>query len=119
MLRLIKSNTVSMPCKLRLPTENPAVFNEGSINCKVKILSKDEIRALGEAEPTDAEYIERLLVSVEGLGDEDGNPISGEAALAEVRTGQWSTFLQSAIIQAYFEQYGDARVKNSKPSRGR
>lgn len=119
MLRLSKTNTVSLPCKLRLPTDNPLKFNEGTITSTVKILPKDRMRELAEAETTDAEYLELLLVSVDGLGDDEGNAIAGDAALDEVRKGQWSTFLQAAILQAYFEQYGDARVKNSKTSRGR
>ena len=54
-----------------------------------------------------------------GPTDADGNPISGDAALTELKSGPWSSFLQSAVLQAYFEQFGEARVKNSKPSRGR
>ncbi|CEM56775.1 hypothetical protein ABFU56_02920 [Xanthomonas campestris pv. campestris] len=119
MLRLTKSETVAMPVKLRLPTDNPNSFNEGTITCKVKIISKDRMRELSEKDTTDAEYLDLFLVDVDGLGDEDAKAINGDAALTEVRTGQWSTFLQAAILQAYFEQYGDARVKNSKPSRGR
>lgn len=119
MLRLSKTETVSMPCKLRLPTDNPLKFNEGTITCQVKVLPKGRMRELSEAETTDVEYLDLLLVSVDGLGDDEGNAITGEAALDEVRKGQWSTFLQAGILQAYFEQYGDARVKNSKTSRGR
>lgn len=119
MLRLTKTETVALPVKLRLPTDNPNAFNEGTITCKVKILSKDRMRELSEKETTDAEYLDLVLVDVEGLGDEDGKAINGEAALREVRDGDWSTFLQAGILQAYFEQYGDARVKNSKTSRGR
>ncbi|QHB72927.1 hypothetical protein [Stenotrophomonas sp. 364] len=117
MLRLKKTTTVAMPIKLRLPTENPDSFNEGTITAHVKILTKDEMKSLAEAETADAEYVDKLLVSVEGLGDEDGSPINGDAALEQMRRGPWSTFLQAAFLQAYFEQYGDARVKNSKTSR--
>ncbi|CAD7351580.1 MULTISPECIES: hypothetical protein [Xanthomonas] len=119
MLRLTKSETVAMPVKLRLPTDNPNSFNEGTITCKVKILSKDRVRELSDKETNDGEYLDLVLVDVEGLADENGTAIKGDAALDEVRIGGWSTFLQNAILQAYFEQYGDARVKNSKPSRGR
>lgn len=119
MLRLTKTETVALPVKLRLPTDNPNTFNEGTITCKVKILPKERMRDLTEQETTDAEYLEQILVDVEGLGDEAGNAISGIAALTEVRTGTWSTFLQAGILAAYFEQFGDARVKNSKTSRGR
>jgi len=119
MLKLQKVSSVAMSVKLRLPTDNPNSFNEGTIACKVKILSKETLADLGDKGLTDAEYIDTLLLSVEGLGDEDGGAITGDAALAEVKTGAWSTFLQAAILAAYFEQFGDARVKNSKTSRGR
>ncbi|WP_313036460.1 hypothetical protein [Stenotrophomonas acidaminiphila] len=119
MLLLTKTNVVSRAIKLRLPTERPNVFNEGDITVKVTLLPKDELRALLDADQGDAEFLRRILVSLDGLGDEAGTPISGDAALAEVYSGQWSAYLQNAIIQDYLEQYGDARAKNSKTSRGR
>ncbi len=82
-------------------------------------LSKDRISELTQQDTSDGDYLRLILVSVDGLGNEDGSPINGEPALAEVYDGAWSTFLQAGILGAYFEQYGDARVKNSKPSRGR
>jgi len=119
MLRLTKTNAVSRTIKLRLPTEKPNVFNEGDITAKVTLLPKDELRVLLDADQGDAEFLRRILVSIEGLGTEEGEPISGDSALAEVYSGKWSAYLQNAIIQDYLEQYGDARAKNSKTSRGR
>lgn len=119
MLRLSETNTFSLPVKLRLPTENPNSFNEGTISARVKIKSKDELKEMSERELTDMEYIEELLEGVEGLGNSKGEPITGDAAIAEVKTGKWSSYLQAGILGAYFDQFGEARVKNSKPSRGR
>lgn len=119
MLRLIKTETVALPVKLRLPTATAGVFNEGSITAQVVVLSKDQLKDLADAETSDADYIKTIVKDVEGLGDAQGNPIKGEAALAEVLNGDWSSFLQNAILAAYFEQFGEARVKNSKTSRGR
>ncbi|EMT5435850.1 hypothetical protein WMR10_001399 [Stenotrophomonas maltophilia] len=119
MLKLKKTATVSRPVKLRLPTDNPDTFNEGTITVGVKILTKEQLKDLADAEIHDTEYLRQILVSVSGLGDENGNPIEGDEALAEVYTGPWSTYLQNAILQDYWEHYGDVRVKNSKPSRGR
>lgn len=118
MLKLTRTNLIALAVKLRLPTETPGKFLEGTITAKVKVLTKEEIAELAEKGTTDVEYIEHLVSSVEGLGDADGNPLTGEAALVEVKKGQWSAYLQAGIIQAYFEQFGEARVKNSKPSRG-
>lgn len=119
MLKLRKTNTITFPVKLRIPTDNPNSFNEGSITVQAKVKSKEELTEYAEKGLNDAEYLEEILVKVEGLGDEDDNPITGEAALAEVKTGLWSSFLTPAILQEYFERMGESRVKNSKPSRGR
>ena len=119
MLKLQKVNAVAMAVKLRLPTDNPAAFNEGTITCKVRILDKEALGDLVDKGASDSEYIDQLLLDVEGLGDENGSAITGEAAIKEVKSGPWSVFLQSAILGAYFEQFGDARVKNSRTSRGR
>lgn len=119
MLRLSKSDTVAMQVRLSIPTDKPTVFNEGTIDCQVKILSKQRLKELQEQETGDAEYLKEILQSVTGLGDADGNPLVGEEALANVYEGTWSTFLQPAIVQSYFAQFVEARVKNSKPLRGR
>ncbi len=119
MLKLSKVITFSRQVKVRLPTDNPAVFNEGTITVGYRVKSKDEIKDLAARELSDQEYFDECVVSVDGLGDSDGNAISGDAALTETRSGNWSTYLLQAIISDYFEQYGEARVKNSKPSRGR
>jgi hypothetical protein len=117
MLKLSKTNLVALPVKLRLPTETPGTFNEGSITCKVVVLPKERLNELADAGTPDAEYIGEVLKSVEGLGDDEGQPMIGDTALTAVTSGPWSTFLQAAILASYFEQFGDARVKNSKPSR--
>ncbi|ENE1253401.1 hypothetical protein ABM187_003624 [Stenotrophomonas maltophilia] len=119
MLKLKKVAIVCRQVKLRLPTDTPDAFNEGTITVGVKILTKEKLKDLADADLHDTEYLRQILVSVSGLGDEDGNPVEGDAALAEVYNGPWSTYLQNAILQDYWEQYGEVRVKNSKPSRGR
>lgn len=119
MLKLRKTNTVTLPVKVRIPTDNPNTFNEGSFTVQMKVKSKEELADYSDRGLLDAEYIDELLVQVDGLGDEDGNAITGDAALFEVKKGLWSGYLQTAILQTYFEQMGESRVKNSRPSRGR
>ncbi len=119
MLKLSKATTFAHQVKVRLPTDKPDVFNEGTITVNYNIKSKDEFVELGDKGLSDQEYFDAAVNSVDGLGDSEGNPISGAEALAETKSGKWSTFLLSAIISDYFEQYGEARVKNSRPSRGR
>lgn len=119
MLKLRKTNLITLPVKLKLPTDNPNSFNEGTITVQMLVKSKDELAEYRESDMLDADYIDVLLKKVEGLGDEDGAPINDEAAINEVKKGQWSGFLQPAILQTYFEALGESRVKNSKPSRAR
>ena len=118
-LILTQIDTITRPVTIRLPTQTAGKFQEGTINVEVRIKTKDELTALSDQGLSDLEYIDALVVSVEGLGDPSGNAITGEAALNEVKRGRWSTYLTTAIIQDYFEQFADARAKNSKPSRGR
>lgn len=116
MLKLSKATTFSREVKIRLPTDNPIVFNEGVLAVRYNIKSKDEVVALAAQGLSDQEYFDETVNSVDGLGDADGNAITGEAALTETRSGKWSNYLLAAIIGDYFEQYGEARVKNSRPS---
>ncbi|MDO5625010.1 MAG: hypothetical protein Q4G71_10000 [Pseudomonadota bacterium] len=119
MLKLKKVDTVALPVDIRLPTEKPGEFNTGKITAHVRIRSRDQVRELTERELSDEEVIRELVTAVDGLGDAEGNPVTGDAAIAEVTSGAWSNFLTAAILQAYFDQYGEARVKNSAPSRRR
>lgn len=119
MLKLHKTNLITLSVKLKLPTDNPNSFNEGTITAQMLVKSKEELSEFSDRGWVDADYIEELLKKVEGLGDEDGKAFDNEAAIGEVKKGQWSGFLQPAILQAYFEAMGDSRVKNSRPSRGR
>lgn len=119
MLKLRRTKNITFPVKVRIPTDNPNTFNEGTFIVQAKVKSKEELAEYTDRGLNDAEYLDELVVQVEGLGDEDGNPITDEAALTEVKTGLWSSFLTPAILQEYFERMGESRVKNSKPSRSR
>ena len=118
-LRLSKVETIVRPVTVRLPTKNPNTFNEGTISYEAKVKTKEELAALSEKGLSDVEYIDELVVSVDGLGDDQDAAINGDAALNEVKHGRWSTYLTTAIIQDYFERFGEARGKNPKTSRGR
>lgn len=91
---------------------------KGSFKGLAMIRSKPENKALleridkGEFED-DSAIVRELYEGFEGLPCEAGE---------EFRTileGPASAYLTPAVIQAYYEQYGEGRVKNSKPSRGR
>jgi hypothetical protein len=106
--------TFTLKVELAIPPENPRM--KGFLSVEYFVMSKDDVKQLGEEGLEDAEYFAKLVSAVHGLAGVDGQPLIGIAALDEVRAGKYSMWLVPAIIQAYFEQYGEARRKNSKGS---
>lgn len=84
-----------------------------------KRLSKPEVKALKDEGVLDDEYIPRICEEILDLEDKDGNALAGQAAFDEVISGAWSQYLVHAIVQAYFESYGEVLTKNGNRSRGR
>jgi len=119
MLKLSKTNTITLPVSIRLPTDDAGKSNEGTIKVRCNLLPQQDVAEMVDASISDSEVIDRILVEVIGLGDADGQPISGADALDVVLTSPWSRHLQMAIVGEYFDHFGQARVKNSRPSRGR
>lgn len=117
MLKLTKVDSVVRPVAVRLPTEQENVFNEGTIRVRFKIKSKDEVVELSKL--ADREFIANVVTEVIGLGNDQGEALTGQAALAEVQDGLYSAYLQQAIVAEYWDHFGDARAKNSRTSRGR
>lgn len=110
--------TFPLEIELSIPPENPVM--RGKIVCDAIIQTKEQVKALGERELEDTEYFDNIIKAVHGLGAYDSDePLEGQAALDEVRNGRFSMYFLPAIIQAYFEQYGEARRKNSKSLRRR
>lgn len=72
----------------------------------------------GEGDP-DEGFVRDLYDSFIGLGDENGQELTGEAAFDAVLKGPLSAYLTPAVVQAYFEQYGEARTGNSGKRRSR
>lgn len=118
-----KVDTAPIKISIAIPPENPQI--KGSFTGHAKLRSKAENKALlerftnyeGDGD-ADSEMVRELYASFEGLGNEAG-PLEGEAAFTELLTGSLSAYLVPAVVQAYYEQYGEARQGNSKRSRGR
>jgi len=119
MLKLSKTSTIARTVSVQLGTDDPGVFNEGTITVRYNILPKSEIIELTNQGTSDHDYIRRVVADVSGLCGDNDQPLSGEAALAEVLDGRLSMYLQRAILDEFFDHFGDVRVKNSRPSRGR
>lgn len=111
-----KVDTIEIKIDLAIPPENPVIKGQIAVDCF--LLPKDKVKELLESGLDDADFLPKIAKAIRGLGNESG-PIEGKAAFDEVLTGQYSMYLLPAITQAYFEQFGEARRKNSKPLRGR
>lgn len=110
-------DTFPLKVELAIPPEKPIM--RGHITCDAYIRNKDEIKALADENLEDGEYFDRLIKSVQGLGNDAGTALEGDDAIKEVKEGRFSMYLVPAIVQAYFEQYGEARRKNSRTSQRR
>lgn len=123
MLKLKKVEGISLNVAVRLPTDDPKVFNEGSFTVRLKNIKRGDLEGILERirsdELDDAGLLREHIIEVTGLGDENGDPITGAAALEELLTGSASAYLVPAVVGEFFEHFKDARAKNSKPSRGR
>lgn len=118
-----KIDAAPLKIGIAIPPENPQI--KGAFTAYAKVRSKAENKAMlerfsnyeGEGDGDEA-LVRELFDRFEGLGNENG-PLEGDAAFAEVLSGSLSAYLVPAVIQAYYEQYGEARVGNSKRSRVR
>lgn len=123
-LSIKRIDTLPLRIDIAIPPENPQI--KGYFIGHAKVRGKAENKAVvdraldgeQEREPDEA-LVRELFERFDGLGDENGNELTGEAAFAAVLTGPLSSYLTPAVVQAYFEQYGEARVGNSKRRRGR
>lgn len=122
-LKIALAKTAPIRISIAIPPENPTV--KGHFIGHAKLRSKVENKELlerfqdfdGEGD-ADTELVRELYERFEGLGDETGELI-GEAAFDAVLKGPLSAYLTPAVVQAYFEQYGEARRGNSGKRRSR
>lgn len=124
---LIATKTVTTtPLKITIaiPPENPTI--KGYFTGHARVRSKADNKALlekfadwaGEGDADEA-LVRELYDSFSGLGDDAGNELTGEAAFDAVLRGPLSAYLTPAVVQAYYEQYGEARQGNFARRRSR
>lgn len=109
--------TTKMDVQLAIPPEDPIM--RGTLRIEVRILSKNEITEAQEDGVKDLEFYDRIVVGIEGLGSPDGQLLGPQEAIKEARNGELSMYFVPAIILSYYEQFGEARRKNSQTSRKR
>lgn len=130
-LKLTSAATFAATAHVRLPTDTPDVYNEGSFVCRFNHLPHAEVNAfldglreLGDGETParlqdslayQRDFVERALAGVEGISLDGAKPGADEA-LALV-LGHQTLWL--AALKAFLESHSGAAAKNSKPSRAR
>lgn len=117
-------HTAPLKITIAIPPENPTI--RGYFTGHAKVRSKAENTALleryqdwSEDGDSDESLVRELYDGFSGLGDENGQELSGEAAFDAVLSGPLSAYLVPAVVQAYFAQYGEARQGNSARRRSR
>ena len=111
-LALIAATTAALDITIDCPRAKGTF--KGNAILRTKPENKALLDRIDKGEFADDEAIVReLYQSFEGLPCESGQEFDF------VLKGEASAYLTPAVIQAYYEQYGEGRVKNSKPSRGR
>lgn len=123
-LKLSLIKTAPLRIDIAIPPENPSI--KGHFIGHAKVRTKAENKALldqfqewdGEGD-ADSALVRELFEGFDGLGDANGADLTGEAAFDAVLTGPLSSYLTPAVVQAYFDQYGEARRGNSGKRRSR
>ena len=93
---------------LKVEVECPVGKGYFIFDCKVK--TKEEAKELRNKGLTDEEYFRELVTDVRGVP----GGLTGEAAMTWILTEKVSMWALSAFIDAYFEQFGEARRKNGQ-----
>ncbi|MBA8886163.1 hypothetical protein FHW12_000354 [Dokdonella fugitiva] len=73
MLTLKRDMTFKQTVHVQLPTEKPDVFRTGSFTAEYKLISNDEVRAMADEKLTVQQQLDRVLVSVDGVGPIEGD----------------------------------------------
>ena len=120
-LKIKPIKTAPLPIRISAPPgPNPIV--EGTFIGHAIIRTKPENKALLDridaSDMGDDEVMRLLYTGFDDLENDNGK-CSGEEAFREVLEGEMSAYLAPAAIQAYYTQYGEARVGNSRGRRGR
>lgn len=116
MLKFVKSDNFRATVHVRLPGNDPQKPVEGSFTATYKHFDRSAFDAMLEEQLADAEFLDRVLVSVEGIGDDNGNALPANEQRVLVLN---DLALGAAAVRCFVESLAGAGGKNSKPLRGR
>ena len=114
-LQIKNVETNPLTVEVKRPPQKPVI--ERCIIAVCKILNRDEFNALNDEQLKDDIYFDKVVDAVEGLIDEDGKALTGDAAIDYCKNGRYGLYILTAILTVYFEQYSEARQKNSRSQR--
>lgn len=93
---------------------------DGYLNVTYPVMSPTQFDEFLKEELTPDEQFDRVVLAVDGMPDADtGEVLEGQAAVTAARNGKFALWTRGALVIHFMEQFGDARVKNSKRSHGR
>lgn len=122
-LKITAPETAPIRIAIAIPPENPTIKGHfiGRAKLRSKVANKELLERLQDFDgdgDADEALVRELYDGFDGLGDDSGE-LTGEAAFEAVLRGPLSAYLTPAVVQAYFEQYGEARRGNSGKRRSR
>lgn len=113
-LKLKKVDTFKARVHLQLLTGDADREQEASFVAEFKHLNRDQFDTLMANKPSDAEFLDQVLVGVSEVADEAGNPVSFEAAKEFIKADLGYC---GNTVRTFIESLGGAPAKNSKRSR--
>jgi hypothetical protein len=116
MLKFVRTDTFRANVNVCLPGSDPQKPVEGSFIATYKHFDRAGFEALVDEQLGDAAFLDRVLVAVDGIGDESGNAIAQDAQRELVIS---DIALAGAAVRAFMTNLAGAAAKNAKPSRGR
>lgn len=116
MLKFVKTETFKAEVFVSLITADPHKTNDGSFIATYKFFDREAFLALTQEELSDGDFLRRVLVSVAGLGDAEGNEFPPDVAMETV-IGNLQ--MAKAAWDSFIARLSGAATKNAKPSRGR
>lgn len=116
MLKFVKIEKFAATVSVSMPSSDPKKPVEGSFTAFFKHYDRAGFESLVEEQLGDAEFLRRVLVGVDGIGDDSGTVITPEAQLDLVVN---DIALGAAAVRTFVQQLAGAAAKNGKPSRSR
>jgi len=116
MLKFVRTDTFRATVTVCLPGSDPQNPVEGSFTATYNHFDRAGFELLVDEQLGDTEFLRRVLVGVDGIGDDSGAAIAPEA---QVDLVIGNIALGAAAVRAFVENLAGAQSKNSKPLRKR